>query len=220
MTLEHFAVAIVPTLLVFMYIIHLVFKNIFNNYWRVIRKTFLRFLVISMLISVLFSFIYAMIFTFELAHALELKSTTLSNITGFKFQGTTWFNFILEIFLFSCSIFFQFPSSVTFEGLSQIILIIQRVLGIMVPLVTVGYTFLEENKKNSGNAILYTFLNRGWNILRIRNSYSGSYKTLELIGPDLSINPILIEDQKSIREELDYFTLDWSTVDKYVLPYS
>lgn len=173
----------------------------------------------------MFSFIYFLIVGIAASNALEQETKTLTNITGLTLKGSdesvgaNGINVTLHIILYSFSIFFQIPSSIKFEGLPQIIILVQRISGIMTPLVILGYAILKEFEKNNRNMILYTFLNRGWNILRVRDSYSGSYKTLELINTDFSIKQIIIEDQKNIKEELDYFMIDWSTINDNMLPY-
>ncbi|SEL31592.1 hypothetical protein [Paenibacillus sp. OK003] len=220
MSAEHFIVAIVPTLIVFLFVTYAVIKTIFKDSYTIFRKIIIRYSIISILICFLFSAIYAFILTFEVAQALELKNSSLTNVTGFKLKGDSFPEFLLRIFIFSASTFFQLPSSISFEGLAQIIVIVQRFLGVTAPLLTVGLTLFDEQRKKSGNLILYTFLNRGWNILRIRDGYAGGkYKTLELIGADLTIKPIFINDERSVKEELKYFMVDWSTINKDVLPF-
>ncbi|WP_028592452.1 hypothetical protein [Paenibacillus massiliensis] len=217
-----------PLFLLFIYMFS---RLLFKKNRKILNSILIRYFLLSLITCILFFFIYSFLFAidFQAAVASASQNANILKFENIQFKNVTLENpsqylqnrnlLFLELFLYSASIYFQFSSNLNFTGLAQIVVIAQRFLGIIIPFLVTFLTIMETNKKREENQFLYIFLNRGWNVLRIRDNYIGEISSIELIGPNAEIKQIFAKKIDEIQNEIRYFKVDWRTIGKEHLPY-
>ncbi|OMF45412.1 hypothetical protein [Paenibacillus amylolyticus] len=220
---------VLPLLLISLVIFRFIVVIFFRSHIQLIRKTFFRYVIISLIICLSFSLIYFVVGMYEVFLALQKDKNNfqeeLTNITGLIFNTNensklSFYSVFTQFLFFSFSVYFHIPTTIDFIGFTQIATTIEGALGIMIPLLVVLITFIELSKNGNEKKTLQIFLSRGWNILRTRSSASGVH-SLEIISPEKEIQWIFVDNIEDFKDELEFFTINWNNedIDSDLLPY-
>ncbi|ODA07382.1 MULTISPECIES: hypothetical protein [Paenibacillus] len=212
-----------PFLFIFLLVIYVSTRLFMFKNRKILNKIIFRYFIISLITCLLFSFIYLFIFIGDLQeiggdnlNPLKLKHVFFENSNQYSENK---YLILSDVFFYSASVYFQFPSNVQFSGLAQIVILTERFLGNIIPIILICQTIMEMRSQKNNYQLLQIFLNRGWNILRIRDSYYGKSKALEIIDSNMTIKPLFVENIEEIQDELKYFKVNWNNADKELLPY-
>ncbi|MEK3701940.1 hypothetical protein NYE33_33585 [Paenibacillus sp. FSL R10-2199] len=146
-----------------------------------------------------------------------LKSFDVSN----RIQGS-YNQFFIELFLYSVSVFFHTPFYFEIVGPGQIIVIIESMLGYILPLLIMILTYKKNsNSKREQLEVLKIYLNRGWNVFRVRDGVIKGIEVVEIVSSEYSNTEMLYVSKSQLLDDLvRSFTIQWGKIESLnVLPY-
>lgn len=184
-------------------------------------------LVFSISWICLFWLFYTLIFVAELGEAVKTAEkgqrilTEFDNIKGLSFNIDAPRSTYEQLFILSAFSFLGLNSSVSLSGSYQIVIILERLLGIIFPIVLLTVLYQSHTKqRQEGQKTLFVYLNRGWQILNVKKSNTKGIQEIELVSPDskretkllfVSINP-------DVKEAIINFNFNWKNADLTMVP--
>ncbi|WP_339310885.1 hypothetical protein [Paenibacillus sp. FSL M7-0896] len=199
---------------------------------KLIKSLFLKYIFISMGVIILFSFFYFLVYMYdfqnsidtlpkddhELAAKMIREFPNLQGVDIDSYKSDGWI--ILDFLYFSASIYLQFPNDIKILGPGQFIMVFERILGTLVPLLLVGFSFTQrKNEGESGDYQLFQiYLHRGWNVIRVLHS-KGIVELINEQQEELIVKRLYFSDLDEIKKEIEEFAVDWNKIDINLVPY-
>ncbi|OME19934.1 hypothetical protein [Paenibacillus odorifer] len=221
--------AMIPMMIVLIFTMLYLHSLFFKGDRKLAFKLLRNILWISFTIIFIFSAFYLMVAVSDMQAISSGKYTqiTIDMLSSFDvtknvhYEGDFKF-FLFDLFLYSVSVFFHTPFHFQIIGPGQVIVILESILGYILPLVVILLTYKKDkNSQKEQIEVLRIYLNRGWNIYRVRDGVIKGIKVVEIVSSDYLDNEMLYVSKSIILDELiEGFTVKWGKATSLnVLPY-
>lgn len=214
---------VVIILVVFSYIILSMFIKELRGQTK---KLFLKVFLSSIVIISTFSLLYFMLLLVDIS---SIPNGDLKNIKEYFASDSRFFTGItpgdfnhgyifIDLFIYSASVFFGFNHHIQIVGLSQIVVMLERFLGLTMPLTIIFKSLIKKEKKDDYQ-LFFTYLNRNWDVLRTRKSDLGDFYVVELLNQDKEIANVYFKEVSGIKDYLRDFRVKWKKYDITYTPF-
>lgn len=182
----------------------------------------------SLAFIVVFGFFFFMMFVADLNTAIESKIdgqrvlTNFEHFEGLIFDADNPGNTYFQLFFLSATSYLGLGYSVSLVGPIQIAIIIERFLGLALPLMFVVLIFQHHTKiRRDGQDTLFIYLNRGWQILRVKQSKTLKLQEVELVSPnaDRMTELLFVSKNPDVDDAIKHFKIKWKNADIAMVPF-
>jgi uncharacterized membrane protein len=169
-----------------------------------------------------------MIFVSDLDAAMGSKSegqrvlTEFEHFKGLIFDADNPGDTYINLFVLSASSFLGLSNSVSLIGPAQTVIILERFLGLVLPLMVVVLIFQHHTKvKRDGQETLFIYLNRGWQILKVKYSKTLKLQEVELVSPnaDRMTEVLFVSSNSEVDDAIKHFKIKWRSADLSLVPF-